>query len=1174
MSFSFKNNKRIVQLFLILFCISILLPGLPVFFKGINSEVNAGEDDYTVSDAVYKTVSYYVYNKNTLDSWEEVFALNKLGKINEEDWDLSKWESDLGLDLTYAADYATLILSLISIGKNPEDVNGQNLIEKLVDRQSSDGSFGDQINETYWSIFALEKAGADYNKNKAIQHLISQQNTDGGFSYSYKGAPSGADTTGAVLLALSPYRDQDGVSECVESAINYLHNIQMDNGAFSYDGVATAESTVYAIIGLVANGEDIADNKWQKEDRTMIDALMDFQLGDGSFSHNKGGSSDPMATCQALLALSYLVDNYADYVVTNDENAFEDPDIKPEIRVRVEGRTSTLFDDVIEVVDETTGLELLKKAIGEKNIGLAETEFGIYIVSLFAETPEGMNDYWSIYTKTNNELTSASVGIADLHLGGIDELLLHFYSWGITKDPKITIEKSGLKTIITVKTYDTEEVVEGATVTIGSESYITDENGQISLQLPAGTYTARVEKQGELYPELIRTEVDFTVEKVEVRVRIEGRTSTLFDEVIELTNETTGIELLRTAIGEENIVGDETENIYITELLGEEANFDSERTYWGIYTIKDNELMTAPVGIATLSIAEIDELLLHFKNADVTKETKVSIEKDGLKTIITVKKISETWVQDLNNPEEWSCTITEEVVEGAKITIGSENYITNENGQVSVQLPAGTYTARVEKQGELYPELIRTEISFRVEEIGGPGGGDPKPTGISIKMAVVGKDGELLFGPSTVTLPTNSTVVDALDASGLDYNIRSDGYVSEIEGQREREEGSQSGWKYKVNNIVSDSNARDYKLKDGDRLIWWYAIKTNENGPSWSDIETARPGEPIKNIEKITEKTGDELIEEQIAKEEKVVISLEERAEPSITFSKATLDKLAESSKPLVIKNAGAEIYFEPETLLTKEITEALANNNSEIKIEVKEVDGNQAEKLFEEIADHKNGKIVNVAGKLFEFSFKILEKNEDDSIVEQDITGFNGFVPIKIDLSNTKIEEDSVNNLTAIRYELDEEGNYVPIKLGGNYDAQEKTFTFYTDSFSLYGVVKAKELTKISLGVNKPVYFINGVEGWAEVPPTILNDRTMVPIRLIAEGLGAKVEWLEESRTVNIKSGSKTLSFAIGQLLEGMDTPATIINFRTMVPLRYVSENLGARVLWFADTRNIEIIK
>ncbi|NLT94778.1 MAG: DUF4430 domain-containing protein, partial [Clostridia bacterium] len=578
--------------------------------------------------------------------------------------------------------------------------------------------------------------------------------------------------------------------------------------------------------------------------------------------------------------------------------------------------------------------------------------------------------------------------------------------------------------------------------------------------------------------------------------------------------------------------------------------------YWGIYTKTNNELKSALEGIETLPIAEIDELLLHFCSWGITKDPKITIEKSGLKTVITVKTSD-----------------TEEAVQGATIKIGSETYITDEKGQVSIQLLAGNYIARVEKQGDVYPELIRTEIAFLVEQIGGPGGGNQNPTGISIRMAVVGKDGKLLFGPSTVKLSPNSNVLDALDASGLNYKVRSDGYIEEIAGQKEKELGSQSGWKYKVNNIVSNLNARDYMLNNGDRLIWWYAIKTDENGPSWSDIESARPGEPIKNVEKVPEKTGDELIEEQIAKEDNVIISLEERAEPFITFSKATFDKLVEANKPLVIKNAGAEIIFEPQNLLTEEIIEALQDENSKIKIEVKALETENAKAVLDEVAEHKNGKF-EVLGKIFEFSFKILTKHSDDSVVEQNITEFKDILPVKVDLSSVNINEDAVNNLTAIRYELDEEGNFVPVKLGGNYDAQEKIFTFYTDGFSLYGVVKAQELTKISLGVNKPVYFINGAKDWTDVPPTILNGRTMVPIRLIAEGLGAKVEWLEDSRMVAIKSGPKTLSFAIGQLVEGMDTPAVILNLRTMVPLRYVSENLGARVLWFDDTKTIEIIK
>ncbi|MDN5322999.1 MAG: hypothetical protein PWQ67_1453, partial [Clostridia bacterium] len=98
--------------------------------------------------------------------------------------------------------------------------------------------------------------------------------------------------------------------------------------------------------------------------------------------------------------------------------------------------------------------------------------------------------------------------------------------------------------------------------------------------------------------------------------------------------------------------------------------------------------------------------------------------------------------------------------------------------------------------------------------------------------------------------------------------------------------------------------------------------------------------------------------------------------------------------------------------------------------------------------------------------------------------------------------------------------------------------------------------------------------EGWTDVPPTIINNRTMVPVRLIAETLGADVNWIDETRTVEIILKGKKLSLVIGENLPEMDTSATIVNNRTLVPLRYVSENLGANVMWFPSTRKIEIVK
>ncbi|MBQ4087575.1 MAG: leucine-rich repeat protein [Clostridia bacterium] len=97
--------------------------------------------------------------------------------------------------------------------------------------------------------------------------------------------------------------------------------------------------------------------------------------------------------------------------------------------------------------------------------------------------------------------------------------------------------------------------------------------------------------------------------------------------------------------------------------------------------------------------------------------------------------------------------------------------------------------------------------------------------------------------------------------------------------------------------------------------------------------------------------------------------------------------------------------------------------------------------------------------------------------------------------------------------------------------------------------------------------------------PPVIVNDRTLVPLRAIFEALGATVEWAPETRTVTAKRGEDTLSLVIdtnvinknGTNIE-IDVPAQIIGDRTMVPVRAISETLGASVDWNAGTRTVII--
>lgn len=92
-------------------------------------------------------------------------------------------------------------------------------------------------------------------------------------------------------------------------------------------------------------------------------------------------------------------------------------------------------------------------------------------------------------------------------------------------------------------------------------------------------------------------------------------------------------------------------------------------------------------------------------------------------------------------------------------------------------------------------------------------------------------------------------------------------------------------------------------------------------------------------------------------------------------------------------------------------------------------------------------------------------------------------------------------------------------------------------------------------------------------------HDRTMVPLRAIAEALGAEVGWNGQTRVVTIRKDGRESLFTIDSntaFFSGaritMDTCPVIRNDRTMLPVRYVAESLGAEVNWHQDTMTVSI--
>lgn len=107
---------------------------------------------------------------------------------------------------------------------------------------------------------------------------------------------------------------------------------------------------------------------------------------------------------------------------------------------------------------------------------------------------------------------------------------------------------------------------------------------------------------------------------------------------------------------------------------------------------------------------------------------------------------------------------------------------------------------------------------------------------------------------------------------------------------------------------------------------------------------------------------------------------------------------------------------------------------------------------------------------------------------------------------------------------------------------------------------------------IGKYIMTINDVIKAVDAPPFIQTGRTMVPLRAISEGLGAKVEYDGKTRKgqITVKLGSKTVVVWIGETtgkVDGksvtMEVPPMIKKGRTFVPLRFISEGLGCMVNW-----------
>jgi hypothetical protein len=485
----------------------------------------------------------------------------------------------------------------------------------------------------------------------------------------------------------------------------------------------------------------------------------------------------------------------------------------------------------------------------------------------------------------------------------------------------------------------------------------------------------------------------------------------------------------------------------------------------------------------------------------------------------------------------------------------------NSNGTFGTSKNIGSNTWAL----DVYTQLGYTATS-PVENGGNSGESGNTQGKIAVTIKVIGKNKETLYGPSTVTLSKDDkhgvTAVGALDQTGLSYTYDDITFIKSIAGQAN--EGL-NGWMYKVNGIKPSYSAINYQLKENDNVEWFYSTDSSgDSVPAKTEINYKEASKADENkLDEAIKKTGEAKLDIKESKEGKGYLPTKK------------ISDLAKENKSLTIESKGVQLTFGVQSLMTEKLNKALEAKDTTIAIGAKEVTEEDKKEIIKKAAIGKSTGLFEIGGKIVDLSVQVIHiDNKGEATKEEKIDQFNESVKVTIDLSDAKLNKEDIKNLTGIRYEKDKKGNIIPKKLGGNYDPKTKTFTFYTDQFSLYGVLKAKDLVKIDLEIDEKNIIVNNEEKLMDVSPMIINDRTMVPVRFIAENMGADVKWIGETKTVEIMLGDKKLSLVIDEKVDGLDVPATIIKDRTFVPLRYVSEYFDANVLWHPSSKKVEIVK
>jgi len=315
--FYMKNFKKILAIILVL---SIIISSfMPIY------GVQIKEPSVNVEKVIEKTTQYILdgakklKNGETLGEWQIISLVRAEIDVPKKYYDdyynnlVKQLEENNGvLHKRKYTEYSRAVLALTALGKDPRNVGGYNLLERLAE---FDNLVWQGINGAIWGLIALDSGNYEIpdvdnldevtTRQKLIDHILSKEIAGGGWSMGESNLDT--DVTAMALQSLANYTEQEKVKAAVNRGLTILSNKMGSDGGYESWGTKNSESANQVLVALCKlNIDPKTDERFVKKDGSWVvsNIINNFYIpATGGFKHVKELGIDGMATEQGLYAM-------------------------------------------------------------------------------------------------------------------------------------------------------------------------------------------------------------------------------------------------------------------------------------------------------------------------------------------------------------------------------------------------------------------------------------------------------------------------------------------------------------------------------------------------------------------------------------------------------------------------------------------------------------------------------------------------------------------------------------------------------------------------------------------------------------------------------------------------------------------------------------------------------